>query len=136
MARGLHRPSGMPRARLAARGFAVCIATLLAMFRGPRSLAPLPARAGLPAIIVVNTTSDAVFPDDGVSCSLRAAILAANHTDAGYCGTGTALQDSIRFNIGGCPAVCVPVINVGSDLPAITNPVIINGNTFGATRVF
>ena len=129
MARGLHRPGGMPRARSAARVVAVCLAAIVGLFVAPGPFAPLAARA-TPVIIQVTTTSDEEFPADGM-CSLRAAILAANGTNAGYCGTGTAEQDSIRFNIGSG----VPVINVGSLLPAITDPVTIRGNTGGATRV-
>ncbi|HLE58182.1 MAG TPA: S-layer homology domain-containing protein [Candidatus Limnocylindria bacterium] len=122
---------GPPRAGLAIRLVAGCVAALLALFGAPGPFAPPPALA-LPAIILVTTTSDDEFPADGVSCSLRAAILAANVGGyAGYCDPGTAEQDSIRFALGSG----VPVINVGSDLPTITDPVTIRGNTGGATRV-
>ncbi len=54
--------------------------------------------------------------------SLRQAILDAN---------SAAGADSIVFNLG----VGTPIINLTSALPAITGPVIISGNTGGATRV-
>lgn len=81
---------GRRRARIASRCLAGCLAALVAIVGGPGPFSPPPARA-LPAIIVVNTTSDAEFPADGTSCSLRAAILAANVGGfAGYCSPGTA----------------------------------------------
>lgn len=66
---------------------------------------------------VVNNANDA---DDGQCnashCSLREAINAAN-ANAGL--------DAIHFNIGGCPCIIYP----NSQLPEITDPVIINGYT-------
>ncbi len=130
MTPGAHRPKGRPRAGLAIRLVAGCVAALLAVFGGPGPLGPSPARA-LGNIILVTTTSDAEFPADGL-CSLRAAILASNVGGlAGYCDPGTADPDSIRFSLGSG----VPVINVGSDLPVVSAPVTIRGNTGGATRV-
>ncbi len=105
--------------------FALAVGGSLAL--GP--LAAVPARA-LPVILIVNTTSDLAFPPD-FGCSLRAAILAANGANAGYCGSGTPDQDSIRFSLGSG----TPVINIASDLPTITQGVTINGATGGATRV-
>ncbi len=129
MAPGLYRPVSLPRGGLAIRLVAGCVAVLVALFGAPGPFAPTPALA-LPVVILVTTTSDDEFPPD-LGCSLRAAILAANGVNAGYCGSGTPEQDSIRFSLGSG----VPVINLASDLPVITDPVTIRGNTGGATRV-
>ena len=82
--------------------------------------------------IQVTTTADGEFPADG-KCSLAAAILASNSGGyAGYCSSpGTPDTDTIRFNLGNG----VPVITLLADLPAITAPVIIEGDTGGANRV-
>jgi hypothetical protein len=87
------------------------------------------------AIFVVNSTSDIgndVIPGDGKcsigptldgkDCTLRAAIQEAN----AFPGT-----DTITFSIGSGN----PVISPSSEQPHITSPIIINGNTGGATRV-
>ncbi|MEP7338310.1 MAG: right-handed parallel beta-helix repeat-containing protein, partial [Acidobacteriota bacterium] len=84
--------------------------------------------------ITVTTTANTAA-NDGV-CSLREAITAANTNTvsgaaAGECAAGMAGMDTIVFNIG----VGTPMINVTSTLPTITEPVIIDGNTGGATRV-
>jgi CSLREA domain-containing protein len=73
----------------------------------------------------VNSTAD---DDDGDcngasgDCTLREAINAANANSG---------LDTIEFNIG----AGTPTITLASSLPTITNPVTINGNTGGATRV-
>jgi len=66
---------------------------------------------------VVNTTLDDLSPGDGL-CSLRAAITEANNGSSLVdCHTpGTTEPDAIYFNIGSG----VPVIDVTTDLPAIT----------------
>jgi CSLREA domain-containing protein len=106
------------------------LALLVALVGGPGPFAPGPVGAvGL--IIQVTTSADAEFPVDGL-CSLRAAILAANVGGfAGYCSAGTAERDSIRFALGSG----TPQINLGSNLPTITQAVTISGSTGGATRV-
>jgi len=81
--------------------------------------------------IVVNTTADTVAADG--FCSLREAIQAANSNNAvNECPAGLAGLDTIEFNLG----TGTPTINVtGSALPTLTEPIYINGNTGGATRV-
>lgn len=82
------------------------------------------------ATIVVNTTVDN-FDEDGF-CSLREAISAANdNMSVGTCTAGTAGPDIIQFNVG----TGTPTINLIAPLPPITEPVTINGNTGGATRI-
>jgi CSLREA domain-containing protein len=77
------------------------------------------------ATFIVNSTADT---DDGVcttssgGCTLREAINAANEN---------AGADTIEFNIGSG----TPSITLGRSLPVIIEPVTINGNTGGATRV-
>ncbi|MDQ3010722.1 MAG: CSLREA domain-containing protein [Acidobacteriota bacterium] len=82
------------------------------------------------ATIIVNTTADdAVFNSN---CTLREAIMAANTNVAvDACQAGAMGLDMIVFNIG----AGTPTINLTSALPTITEPVTINGNTNGATRV-
>ena len=76
------------------------------------------------ATYTVNSTADT---DDGTcdatNCTLREAINAAN---------ANSNADTIEFNIGsGTPTIAVGA----TGLPTITQPVTINGNTGGATRV-
>jgi CSLREA domain-containing protein len=79
----------------------------------------------------VTTTSDSVSPSDR-GCSLRAAILAANTgTVRGYCVAGSAGRDRIVFALGSG----TPLMKVASNLPEITDSVVINGATGGATRI-
>ncbi len=82
-------------------------------------------------VITVNTLADE--NNVGASCSMREAIIAANTNAAfGGCAAGAAGLDTIEFALGaGTPSIAV----TGSALPTITEPVIINGNTGGATRV-
>jgi CSLREA domain-containing protein len=81
-------------------------------------------------VITVNTAADTVAADG--ACSLREAITAAN-TNAAFngCIAGVPGLDNIVFSIG----AGTPTINVTSALPAITEPLTINGATGGATRV-
>ncbi len=80
--------------------------------------------------ITVNTTADTVAADG--FCSLREAIQAANTNLAvNECPAGMAGLDTIEFNLG----AGTPTINVLSPLPTISQPIVINGNTGGATRV-
>ena len=89
-----------------------------------------PAQAVTFTVNSLNDTPDAVINgtcNDGTgACTLRAAIQEAN---------ATTTLDTIAFNIGSG----TPTIQVGSTtlspLPTITQPVIINGNTGGATRI-
>ncbi len=82
------------------------------------------------ATITVNTTAD----DNVVNgnCTLREAIIAANtHMAVDACAAGVAGLDTIEFSLG----AGTPTINVLSALPTINEPVTINGNTGGSTRV-
>jgi len=109
------------------RAAALVLLTLVAAV-SPFAASPTHA---LGNIILVTTTADAEFPADGM-CSLRAAILASNVGGfAGYCSPGSSGQDSIRFSLGSG----VPVINISLNLPDITQPVTLRGDTGGATRV-
>ena len=87
--------------------------------------------ATLFATITVTTTVD----DNTVNgnCTLREAIIAANTNAAvDACSAGAAGLDNIVFNLGaGTPSIAV----TGSALPDITEPVVIDGATGGATRV-
>ena len=86
-------------------------------------LSATPASA---AVIIVDSATD-----DGTGCTFREAITTANSDDpvAGCVeGSGT---DSITFNIG----TGTPTITPTTALPTINAPVIIDGNTGGATRV-
>ncbi len=82
-------------------------------------------------LIIVNTTADTVAVDG--FCSLREAIQAADTNAAvNECPSGTVGLTTIEFALG----AGTPTINVtGAGLPAITEPLTINGNTGGATRV-
>lgn len=82
------------------------------------------------ATITVNTTADTVAADG--QCSLREAMQAANtNTVVNECAAGVTGLDTIEFNLG----TGTPTINVLSALPQISQPLFINGNTGGATRV-
>src|SRR5215471_12845789 len=86
------------------------------------------------ATITVNSTND-IQANDG-QCTLREAIIAANTNTAsggmaGECAAGSAGLDNIVFNVGSGN----PQINVSGTFPTITEPVSINGNTGGATRI-
>jgi CSLREA domain-containing protein len=122
-------------ARLAVLSTLVGLATIAGMpalaSASPRTTPVSPASVS--SVIVVTTTVDALIPVDR-GCSLRAAILAANHSSTaryGYCGLGTDGTDEIDFALGSG----VPAINVDSDLPQITQGVVIDGHTGGAQRV-
>jgi len=82
------------------------------------------------ATITVNTTADTVAVDG--ACSLREAIMSANtNFSVNECGAGSGL-DTIVFALGGG----TPTINVSTGpLPDITAPLIIQGDTGGATRL-
>src|SRR5512140_1599788 len=87
-------------------------------------LVPATARA---ATITVNSTAD-VAANDG-ACTLREAILAANTNTAsgaaaGECAAGAAGLDTIVFAL---PGAGVQTITTLLRLPAITEPVFING---------
>lgn len=86
---------------------------------------PTPSNA-----IVVNSTVDTVSPADGL-CTLREAITAANNNIAsgnvpGECVAGQAAPaaDTIAFAI---PGVGVQTVTLAGELPAITEPVRIDG---------
>ncbi len=80
--------------------------------------------------IVVNTAAD-VVAEEGF-CSLREAIQAANtNMVINECAAGLPGLDTIEFSLPGNS----PSIAVTSALPIITEPIYINGNTGGATRV-
>ena len=83
------------------------------------------------ATIVVTTAADTVAVDGG--CSLREAIQAANtNTAVNECPAGLAGLDTIYFAIG----AGTPTINlIGSALPIITEPVVIDGSFCQSTRV-
>ena len=87
-----------------------------------REMTPHEARAA--AVFTVNSHDDA---DDGscdaTHCSLREAINAANLTVG---------ADTIVFSIGSGS----PVIDIFTSLPPITESVLIDGNTGGATKVY
>lgn len=79
--------------------------------------------------ITVNSTAD-VAANDG-QCTLREAIIAANTNTAsgaaaGECAAGAAGLDTIAFNI---PGPGVHAITLASNLPLLTEPVIIDGYT-------
>ncbi len=82
------------------------------------------------ATITVNTVADNTTDD--AFCTLHEAILTANGAPANAnCGAGAAGLDTIAFNLG----AGTPSITLANPLPDITQPVIINGATGGATRV-
>nr|MDQ3011869.1 fibronectin type III domain-containing protein [Acidobacteriota bacterium] len=87
-----------------------------------------------PATITVNNAGEAV--GNNGNCTLREAIIAANTNTAsgamaGECVAGMAGADTIVFSLG----AGTPAINLTSQLPIITEPVTIKGNSGGATRV-
>ncbi len=99
------------------------------------SLQPIPLRAAKPAAtfgIITVTTANDFYGDDG-HCSLREAIEAANtNTPVWECAGGADGLDTILFNLG----AGTPVINVTlGALPDITEPLVIDGASGGATRV-
>lgn len=76
------------------------------------------------ATIVVNSNADIIAPDG--QCTLREAITSANtNTAVGGCTAGTAGVDTIAFAIG----TGAQTIALTSDLPSITEPVILDGTT-------
>jgi len=80
--------------------------------------------------ITVTTTADTLAVDG--QCSLREAIQAANtNVQVNECPPGASGLDVIVFNIG----TGTPSIPVNSALPNITETLVINGNTGGATRI-
>jgi hypothetical protein len=87
------------------------------------------------ATIVVNTTLDnnqAFPPPPYPLCSLRDAIMAANlNVAVKGCAKGDPGLDLILFNIG----IGTPTIRPRTMLPVITEPVMIRGDSYGATRV-
>ena len=100
-----------------------------------RSYAPVPSSVAAKtmfATITVTTTTDENNTNPG-ACSLREAIIAANtNTAFGGCAAGTAGLDMIEFNVGaGNPTIAV----TGSELPALTQPVFLDGATGGAIRI-
>jgi CSLREA domain-containing protein len=92
--------------------------------------APTLLDRGADATITVNSTDDTATSGDG-RCTLREAILNANadaDTSGGDCAAGSGLDD-IAFSIDGGGAAAS--IAVTSELPTLTGPVTINGNTQG-----
>lgn len=90
-----------------------------------------PASGGTFGEVVV--TSDGDDEEDNSECTLREAIRAHN-MGANYhgCVGSGAGADSITFDLDGVN----PLINVpGADLPVITSPVTIDGNSGGAEKV-
>lgn len=90
-------------------------------------------RSAPAATITVNSLADGAPANNG-QCTLREAIINANSNNQSGstdCTAGMAGADTIVFNVG----TGTPTINVTSALPTITEPVTIQGNTGGATRV-
>ncbi|HEX4982092.1 MAG TPA: S-layer homology domain-containing protein, partial [Ilumatobacteraceae bacterium] len=115
-----------PRRRL----ITALAASAVVLAGAPPPFGPGEARAA-GVIIVVDTTDDDLFPVGG-GCSIRAAITAANTGAAsGNCGSGTSEADAIDFDLAGT----APTIEIGSDLPTITQQLAIDGTTTGSTRV-
>ena len=86
--------------------------------------------AGIQATIVVDSAADTAVAGDG-ACTLREAIANANangDATAGDCAGGAG-TDSIVFNIGGGGSTAT--IALTSELPFVSDPVTINGNTQG-----
>jgi uncharacterized repeat protein (TIGR01451 family)/CSLREA domain-containing protein len=83
-----------------------------------------PSQKSPATVFTVNSTADTTDGIcDAANCTLREAIIAANANPG---------PDSIVFNIGsGTPSIAI----VGSPLPSISDPISIDGNTGGATRV-
>ncbi|MBI1759805.1 MAG: CSLREA domain-containing protein, partial [Acidobacteria bacterium] len=120
--------NALPRAFLVTL---LCAALMLMVW----SLQPVPWRVAKSAAafnVITVTTANDVYGEDG-HCSLREAIEAANtNTVVWECAAGVSGLDTIQFNLG----TGTPVINVSmSALPNITEPLLIDGATGGATRV-
>ncbi|HEX8998688.1 MAG TPA: CSLREA domain-containing protein, partial [Blastocatellia bacterium] len=80
--------------------------------------------------MVVNTTADTVSADG--FCSLREAIQATNtNSFVNECSPGAPGLDNIIFDLG----AGTPAITLTAALPAVTEPINLNGNTGGSTRV-
>src|SRR5258706_865257 len=121
------------------------LATRLAMIAGlvwlaGNSPATIARAQAAGTTIIVNSASDGFVlidpwhPQPAPVCTLRDAITAANtNLPVAGCAAGrpSPAVDTILFNIG----IGTPVINVRTQLPPITEPVSINGGSFGATRV-
>jgi parallel beta-helix repeat protein len=94
-------------------------------------LEPLEDRLA-PATLTVTTTADETVTNDAPSVSLREAILSINNqADTGADVTANrvgayGVNDTINFMI---PGAGVKTISVGSSLPAITMPVVIDGTS-------
>lgn len=99
------------------RCWCLCLAVVLGL------LASLPARA---ATFVVTSSADTAGSSCGATCTLRQAITAANATTA---------ADTINFDIDTTPPRGDILIQPGSSLPPITQPLTINGYSQGGTRV-
>lgn len=78
------------------------------------------------ATFVVNSSADTAGSTCGASCTLRQAITAAN---------ATATLDTINFAIVTTPPRGDIFITPGSNLPPITQPLVINGYSQAGTRV-
>ena len=120
------------------RLFTAPVTTVQQIFKTPSNLAAAPApRAAAPAMaatIIVNSTGDTAANDG--TCTLREAITAANTNTAsgaavGECAAGQAGLDNIEFALG----AGTPSIPLTSSLSQINEPININGNTGGSTRV-
>ncbi|MCP3978635.1 MAG: hypothetical protein GY716_04780 [bacterium] len=88
------------------------------------------AVSSIASTIVVTSTSDSAVAGDG-ACTLREAILNSNadsDTTAGDCAAGSG-TDLIGFNIAGGGASAA--IAIATALPAITDPVTVDGPTQG-----
>ncbi len=100
------------------------------------SLSERRAAASFAATIIVNDAGDTELGGDG-KCTLREAITNANSNAqlpgsvAGDCDAGMPGLDNIRFNLG----AGTPVIAPTSGLPGIQEPIDLDGNSGGATRV-
>jgi CSLREA domain-containing protein len=98
------------------------------------ALGSTPRASAIPAILQVTTTADDNTPFNGV-CSIREAITAANqnsYLEDSCNASGSTGTDRIQFaNFGSV----TPTLNIGSELPVISAPVLIRGDTGGATRV-
>src|SRR5215467_1954762 len=92
--------------------------------RRPLALEPLEDRL-VPAIITVTSVDDSIAINGFVT--LREALTAANtNAVSGDAAAGDPGLDTIKFNIAGAPGT-VHTIQLMSALPAITDPVFIDG---------
>ena len=83
------------------------------------------------ATITVDSTNDDFTVDNG-NCDLREAILSANlNIGIDACAAGAPGLDMIVFAVG----AGTPTINLMGALPVITEQVMIDGATGGATRI-